>query len=107
MALPISGEVPDLERAALLWSQLPAESRTAKLQAPALEWETGDYLLWQIEFHLRELMWSLAYDKKHPQPKPRPLVTPAQMAEAHRKGDAALASREEIDKKLGLEGMNG
>lgn len=91
----------------LLWSQLPAESRTARLQAPSLEWETGDYLLWQIEFQLRNLIYALTYDKKHPTPKPKPLQTPGQRAEAHRKRDAALAAKEEIDKALGMEETDG
>ena len=95
--------MPELRRMALLWQQLPAESRTARMQAPSLEWETGEYLLWQIEFQLRNLIWSLTYDKKHPRPK----QTPAQRAEAHRKRDAALASKEEIDRALGMEGENG
>lgn len=99
--------MPELRRMALLWQQLPAESRTARMQAPSLEWETGEYLLWQIEFQLRNLIWSLTYDKKHPRPKPQPIQTPAQRAEAHRKRDAALASKEEIDRALGMEGENG
>lgn len=92
---------------ALLWVQLPADSRTARMQAPSLEWETGDYLLWQIEFQLRNLIYALTYDKKHPRPKPQPLQTPAKRAEAHRKKDAAIAAKEEITKALGLEGIDG
>lgn len=92
---------------ALLWVQLPADSRTARMQAPSLEWETGEYLLWQIEYQLRSLVWSLTYDKKHPKPKPQPIQTPGQRAEAHRKRYAALAAKEEIDKELGMEGIDG
>lgn len=96
-----------MPRMALLWRQLPAESRTAKLQAPALQWETEAYLLWQIEFQLRNLIWALQYDKRHPTPKPQPIQTPAQLAEARRKRDAALDAREEIDRALGMEGTDG
>ena len=99
--------MPDLRRMALLWAQLPAESRTARMQAPTLEWQTGDYLLWQIEFQLRTLIWALTYDKKHPTPKPRAIQTPGQLADAQRKRDHALAAKDQIDKLLGLEGMNG
>lgn len=99
--------MPDLRRMALLWAQLPAESRTARMQAPTLEWQTGDYLLWQIEFQLRYLIWALTYDKKHPTPKPRAIQTPGQLADAKRKRDHALAAKDQIDKLLGLEGMNG
>lgn len=92
---------------ALLWAQLPAGSRTARMQAPSLEWETGDYLLWQIEYQLRNLIWSLTYDKKHPSPKPKPLQTPGQLHDARKRRDHALAAREEIDRLLGLEGTDG
>lgn len=77
------------------------------MQAPSLEWETGDYLLWQIEFQLRNLIYALTYDKKHPSPKPKPLQTPGQRADAHRRRDAALSAKDEIDKALGLEGIDG
>lgn len=92
---------------AVLWEQLPAESRTARVQAPSLEWGTAEYLLWQIEFQLRNLIWSLTSDSKHPTPKPTPIQTPGQMAEAHRKRDNALAAKEEIDALLGMEVENG
>lgn len=92
---------------AVLWSQLPAGSRTARAESPTLEWGTTDYLLWQIEFNLRNLIWALTSDAKHPAPKPQPIKTPGQIAEAHRKRDHALAARDEIDRMLGLEGMNG
>lgn len=102
--LPLEGEPDDLPRAAALWSQLPADSRCAKLQAPELGWTSGDYLLWHIEFQLRNLTWALQYDKKRPQPKPQPLPTPGRLAEAHRKADAAMAAKEELDRLLGMEG---
>lgn len=92
---------------ALLWEHLPAESRTARAQAPSLEWGTGDYMLWQIEFHLRELIWALQYDRRRPSPRPRPMQTPAQLAEARRRADAALAAREEIDLALGRGAEDG
>lgn len=102
MALPVEGDVPDLARAAVLWEQLPADSRTARIQAPELAWSQADYLLWQIEFQLRGLAYALTYDKRHPRPKPVPLMTPGQRAEARRKRDAALAARDEIDEVLGM-----
>jgi hypothetical protein len=88
---------------ALLWEQLPADSRTARIEEPTLEWGTSEYLLWKIEYQLRCLTWGLSYDKKHPTPKPQPILTPAQRAEAMRKRDAALANRAEIDRALGME----
>lgn len=107
IALPIEGDVTDLDRMAALWLQLPAGSRTARMQAPSLEWETGDYLLWQIEYQLRCLIWSLTYDKRHPRAKPQPMQTPSQRAEAHRRRDAALAAKNEIDSILGMEVSDG
>lgn len=93
----------DLDRAACLWSQLPAESRTARLQSSKLAWSTGDYLLWQIEFHVRELAWALSYDKKHPSPRPQPIPTPAQMEQAYKKQASALEVKAQMAKEFGLE----
>lgn len=99
--------MPDPERMALLWHQLPAGSRTARAQAPELEWGTSEYLLWKIEYQLRLFVWGLGYDKRHPTPEPRPIATPGQMAEARRRRDEALAAREEIDRILGMGGEDG
>ncbi len=97
--------MPDLPRAALLWEQLPAESRTARALSPELTWGTAEYLLWQIEYGLRCLTWSLSGDKGTP--RPQPIQTPGQLADAHRRRDEALANRGEIDKILGMEGTDG
>ena len=105
IALPLDGEVQDLPRMALLWRHLPAESRTARMQAPSLEWGTEAYLLWQIEFNVRNLTWALQYDKKNQLPKPEPLPNPAQMADAKRRMDNALSAKDEVTRLLGLEGM--
>lgn len=102
IALPLEGGPDDLERAALLWEQLPAGSRTARAQQPALEWGSAEYLLWQIEYQLRCLAWSLCTDSKHPVPKPKPISTPGERADAFRRRDAALAARDEIDRALGI-----
>lgn len=103
IALPLDGNIPDLERMAVLWEQLPATSRVAKQQSAALQWGTAEYLLWQIEYQLRVLMWSLSYDKKHPQLKPQPIQTPAQLAEAYARQDRALATKAEMAKEFGME----
>lgn len=104
MTLPLEGDLGDASRAAVLFQQLPAGSRVARLQVPELAWDAQSYLLWHIEYQLRCLVWSLSYDKKRPAPKPQPLRTPAQLADAHRKRDAALSAKEEIDRKLGFSG---
>lgn len=97
--------MPDLPRMALLWRQLPAESRTARGLEPTLEWGTSEYLLWQIEYGLRLLTWSLSGDKNAP--RPTPIQTPAQAADAHRRRDEAMAARGEIDRILGMEETDG
>jgi len=99
--------VPDLRRMALLWEQLPADSRTARLQEPSLEWGTEAYLLWRIEYGLRSLTWALQYDKKHPTPAPEPLPNPSELAKSKARQERALADREEIAELLGLEGIDG
>ncbi len=104
LALPLHSPPDDLERAAILWSQLPAESRSVRSEAPTLEWTSGEYLLWQIEYQLRTLMWSLG-DKKKRGARPQPLTTPAKMAEAKRKQESALKLRDELDERLREIGM--
>lgn len=97
IALPLEDGVPDLARMAVLWEQLPAGSRTARAQSPTLQWGTAEYLLWQIEYQVRALGWALSYDKKHPTPKPKPIQTPAQLADAHRRQESALALKERME----------
>lgn len=106
MALPLAGEPDDLPRMAALWKELPAESRTMRRHAPALQWSATDYLLWRVEFQLRSLSWGMA-DKKARGPEPKPLKTPAQLAEAARRQASALANRAQIDRVLGMEVHNG
>lgn len=108
IALPLEeeDEPPDFERMAVLWNQLPAESRTARTQAPELEWDAGEYLLWQIEYRLRELVWAMS-DRKKRGARPQPLSTPQKMTEARKKQRNALASKDELDRKLAKIGMGG
>ena len=86
----------------MLWEQLPAESRTARAAEPSLAWGTAEYLLWQIEYQLRCLAWSLCSDGRHRPPEPKPIKTPGERADAFRRRDAALAARDEIDEALGM-----
>lgn len=89
---------------ALLWRHLPAESRTARMQEASLRWDAGEYLLWQIEYELRLLLWSLTNTKENPQPKPKPIENPARAAELEKKAEAAMGRKDEIARRLGLEG---
>lgn len=98
----MEGDVPDLPRMALLWRHLPGDSRCARLDAPQLAWRDSEYLLCKIEHDIRMLSWGLGYDKRNPTSAPEPIRTPADLAEAHRNRDAAIAARGEIDAVLGM-----
>lgn len=97
----------DFVRLSILWSQLPAESRTARRQNPKLVWSATEYLLRNIEFHLRGLVWSMSKDAKNRINEPKPIKTPAEIACNKQHKDAALANKQEIDRILGMEVNNG
>lgn len=97
----------DFVRLSILWSQLPAESRTARRQNPELVWSATEYLLRNIEFHLRGLVWSMSKDAKNGINEPKPIKTPAEIARNKQHKDAALANKQEIDRILGMEVNNG
>ena len=104
--LPLdSDELKDFNRLALLHSQLPPSSRIMRKHAPALEWSNTDYLLWQIEFNIRSLQWSLI-DKKgrQGQKAPKPLTTPQEHAHNLERKRNAENNKAEINKLLGIEG---
>lgn len=92
---------------AVLWDMLPETSRTARRQRPELRWSQTDYLLWRIEHQLRLISWGMSDAKKRSPQEPRPLKTPAQLAEAERHKERALANKEEIDRILGMEAPDG
>lgn len=87
---------------AALWEHLPETSRTVRALSPDMGWTTAEWMLWHIEYDVRLCHWASHYDKKHPTPKPRPLETPGQVAEARRRRDNALAAKAEIDRALGM-----
>jgi hypothetical protein len=90
---------------ALLYSQLPQNSRTVKKKQPANEWDNTDYLLWLIEYDLRILHWSLIDEKaRRGHQQPRPLPTPQEHAHNEEKKINAQRDKAEIDKLLGIEG---
>lgn len=97
----------DFVRLSILWSQFPAESRTARRQNPELVWSATEYLLRNIEFHLRGLVWSMSKDAKNRINEPKPIKTPAEIARNKQHKDAALANKQEIDRILGMEVNNG
>lgn len=105
IALPLEGEPPDLERMALLWGQLPAESRIARIQNPALRWGVTDYLLRRIENELAGLIWGLADEKKRDPEPPKPVQSPTEAEEARRHARRAIDNKARITRILGLEGL--
>ena len=73
--------------------------------APALEWNNTEYLLWQIEFNLRALQWSLIDEKdRRGYQAPKPLPTPQERAHNLEMKQNAENNKAEIDKILGIEG---
>ena len=82
-------------RAAELTEYLPAESALMRAWNPQLEWSTTDYLLRNIEYNLRVLVWALGGGKRHDRPKPietpeamKKPVRPVTKAEMARVADA-------------------
>lgn len=62
---------------ATLAAQLPATSRVARAENPELEWTTSEYMLRQVEYAIRLLLWGLGGGDKGG-PKPEPIQSPAE-----------------------------
>lgn len=109
--LPIADdteEIEDIERMAILLSQLPKDSRLLKSEQPSLEWSESDYLLWLIEYNTRLYLYSMMDKKaKAGQPKPKPLQTPSERKQNRQQAENAERNRAEINRILGLEDDNG
>ncbi|MEG1827698.1 MAG: hypothetical protein RR218_10615 [Gordonibacter sp.] len=101
--LPVEGdEVPDAVRMAVLWSQLPRESRVMRIHKPSLLWGDSERLLWSIEHSMRVLAWMRTKDAEKGRGFPKPLATPEQTVNNDRRAEAALECRAEIDSILGI-----
>jgi hypothetical protein len=70
------------EHAAALVANLPRSSRMASIFNAACEWDDSEYLLFLIEYNLRVISWQLGGCNGS---QPRPISTPAEMAERKRK----------------------
>lgn len=88
-----------IHRLAALTSQLPPESRVARAAHPELRWETSDYLLRQIEFQIRALMWSLGGGKGE---KPQLIPSPDEYETRQEAQEREQAKRDSIAAMLGL-----
>ncbi len=104
--LPLDDEgidaAEDAVRWAVLWEQLPQESRTVRLAAPDLAWGDAERLLHMMEYHLRVLVWQRSKDGAKSRNRPKPLQTPAERRRNRNAADAALAHKAEIDMVLGM-----
>lgn len=80
-------------------TQLPHDSRIARAEHPELQWQTSDYLLRQIEFQLRALMWALGSGKGE---KPKPLPSPDEIEEGKTQESKAKEQRKAVDAVLGM-----
>lgn len=104
--LPLDEEgmdaIEDGTRWGILWQQLPADSRTARLAEPDLAWGDAERLLHMMEYHLRVLVWQRSKDGGKGRNRPKPLKTPMERAKNRRAADSALAHRAEIDRALGM-----
>lgn len=91
-------------RYAILFEQLPVESRYLRKHCPDLEWRASDYLLRSIDYTLRLLNWGFSKDAQKGRNKPQPIKTPGEIAAAEERKEHALANRSEIDAILGIGG---
>lgn len=73
--------------AAVLMSQLPATSRISKRLNADNEWDDATYLLAAIEYELRILIWQKTKDGQHNRNKPKPNVTPHEIAKKRKRAE--------------------
>lgn len=93
----LDGEGYQVERAAALIAQLPPSSRLALIQDPDRAWDEQARLLWQIEYDLRCISWSLGRGKGK---KPKPLKTPGETQRQDEHIKASLAAKAKVDEIL-------
>lgn len=108
MELPLDGndELIDTYRCGLLFVELPCTSRSMQRMQPSAQWNTTDYLLWLIEFHMRSLLWSMMDSKGRAKSQPpKPLPTPAKRAENFKHKENAEKNKKEIQQILGMKGL--
>lgn len=97
-------DIQDFKRLVMLYSALPQGARCISKHAPAAEWNTTDYLLWTIEFDIRQLMWSMLDKKARAGNRPpKPLPTPSERAEKFEKAKRAEENKQRINQILGMD----
>lgn len=75
------GKSYSVHHAAELAAMLPSDSLVLKAESPALEWGETMYMLRNIEFFMRVLIWQNTKDGQKGRKKPKPIETPSERAE--------------------------
>ena len=89
--------------AAILLSQLPADSRLLRAEDVDFEWSQETYFLAQIEYDLRILIWQKSKDGQRGRNKPQPPTLPREERSKRRRTENFDKSL--VDRVLG--GLNG
>lgn len=99
-----AGEVTEADAARwqLLYSGLPARSRTGRLVDPDNAWGDAERLLRAIEYDVRQGFYMFTEDAKKRANRPRPLRSPGEAAGAAARAERAEAARGEIDEAFGM-----
>lgn len=93
-----ASEIEDAARLAVLWGQLPPESRTRR----EMGWGAVEHLLRNIEFWVHTLAWQRTKDGQDGLNAPSPIKSPGERAEAYARRDEALAIKDELSTLLGV-----
>lgn len=93
MGLESDENSPDIEKASILLSQLPRESRIARVLDRDLEWSIEAMVLRQIEYDIRCLIYSLGDGKDS---EPSPMSLPSEISSQETAIESALAVQEEL-----------
>lgn len=92
----------DVARWQLLYSGLPARSRTGRLLDPDGAWGDAERLLRAIEYDVRRGFYMFTEDAKKRANQPRPLTSPGEAAAAAERAARAEASKGEIGSAFGI-----
>ena len=95
------GESYSVRHAADLAAMLPRDSLVLKADNPALEWSDAVYLLRNIEYMARVLVWQNTKDGQKGRRKPKPVETPDERAKLREKVESTdwryIAEQLDID----------
>ncbi len=98
-----SEEIEDLPRFAILWSELPRESRTARRIEPSNSWDDRTQMLQRIEYWAHWLQWSRTEDARRKRNRPKPLEPPWETRERRERAERSVEHADEIARALGYD----